>query len=510
MDNEQMRGKLRDAELALKKAMLAIEAAIMYFDMMNGPDDDSAPSFFRHQPVPIPAPEPVKVEAAPQEPLIINDEWTKVLDLLNNGIEHVFITGEAGTGKSTLLNHFANNYAGNCAIVAPTGRAAILVGGATIHSFFGWRVDTDADDIQALSDSQSVMYRTLDILIIDEVSMVRADRMDMIDIFLRKNGRDKTKPFGGCRLVMFGDLFQLSPVVTDKEEKRWLVQRYGTDLPYFFHAACWRETPLKICELTTIFRQKDPTYTSALNAIRKGTVTPEHMALINSRVQPGFRPSANELWITLTTTNASADQANQAMLRGLTTPSKFFDAVISDNFNLKDAPTDVQLELKPGCVVMFIRNGAKARGEPWVNGTMGKVVSTDPLRIEVEGRTYEVDRVVWESIAYAFDEKTRKLTRTVKGEFEQVPLKLAAAITIHKGQGMSFDNVVVDLGFGAFAAGQTYVSLSRARTLQGMVLRRPVQMTDLITSTEVRAFMSGQSIAKPTPAQPLLMEVPHE
>lgn len=357
MSELSLRAKLLDAHILIKKALLAVEAAQLALDMTE---------FYGDTPLLVSAkPIASETEVVPEEPLILNDEWRAILDELNNGTAHVFVTGNAGTGKSTLLNHFVSNYTGNCAIVAPTGRAAILVGGATIHSFFKFGAHAqDPDDVPTLQDSRRAMYRALDILIIDEASMVRADLMDQVDAFLRKNGRDKTKPFGGCRLILFGDLFQLSPVVKEKDEKRWLAQRYGTDVPFFFHAACWRETPLKICELTTIFRQQDPTYISALNAIRKGTVTPEHMALINSRVQPGFRPSTDKLWITLTTTNANADQANQAMLRGLTTPSKFFDAVITGDFNLKDAPTDDLLELKPGCVVMFIRNGAKARGEP--------------------------------------------------------------------------------------------------------------------------------------------------
>lgn len=439
------------------------------------------------------------------EPLILNTEWLAVLDLLNNGTEHIFVTGEAGTGKSTLLKHFTDHFSGNCAIVAPTGRAAILVGGQTIHSFFKFGAHAmDPDDVQALSDDRKAKYRALDVLVIDEASMVRADLMDQIDLFLRKNGRDKTKPFGGCRVVLFGDLFQLPPVAREKDEKRWLEQRYGTTVPYFFHAACWRETPLKICELTTIFRQKEPAYTAALNAIRRGAVTPDHLKLINSRVNMAFRPPPGELWITLTTTNAAADQANQAMLRALNTPPKVFDAVISGDFNLRDAPTDERLELKPGCPVLFIRNGAKARGEPWANGTLGKVLSTNPLRVEVDGQPCQVEPATWESIAYDYDAKRRKLTRTVKGEFSQVPLKLAAAITVHKAQGMSLDNVIVDMGYGAFAAGQAYVAISRARTLNGMVLRRALDSSDLITSTEVQKWLKGELIARPSAQMTLL------
>lgn len=447
-------------------------------------------------------PEPVKPpDPEPKIELVINDEWQRILDLMNNGRENLFITGEAGTGKSTLLNHFKQTARGVGAIIAPTGIAALRVGGSTIHRFFKFGAHVLLDkDVPRLSDTKRDKYMVLDWLLIDEISMVRADLMDAMDLFLRKNGRNPSLPFGGVRIIMFGDLFQLPPVSKDPAEKKWFETQYGTPEPYFFHAKCWRNASPRICELQTIFRQKDPVFTGALNAIRKGETKPEHISLINSRVDVLFKPPQDELWMTLTTTNAKADEANQRMLKELKTPSKIFTASVSDEFDLKNAPTDENLELKEGAVVMFIRNDADGN---WVNGTMGKVLTVDPLEVEVKGVAHEVVVEKWEQRAYEYDEKKKTLVSVVTGTFTQIPLKLAAAITIHKSQGLTLEKVVIDFGYGAFAAGQSYVALSRCTTLEGMVLRKALRVEDLIISPEVQKFMKGEPIANPTSLLPL-------
>lgn len=484
----RIEAKLDEAEKAIKQAHAAIALARVQLSLLKPTLNVPAAPVISVAPA---APEPAKVE----EPLIINEEWKAVLDTLHNGADDVFITGGAGTGKSTLLNYFTTSYKGAAAIVAPTGVAALRISGQTIHSFFGFGAHAlGIEDIPSLSDSRRAKYKALDMLIIDEVSMVRADLMDAIDRFMRLNGRDKDRPFGGCRLIMIGDLFQLPPVSKEANEKKWLVQRYGTDTPYFFHAEVWRHRPIRICQLTTIFRQKDRTFTDALNAIRKGEMNADHLKLINSRVNPLFVPPQNELWLTLTTTNASADQSNAKMLRAINAPAKTFEADVVGDFDLKNAPTDERLELKPGAAVMFIRNDIDGN---WVNGTMGRVVQVEPLEIEVNGLTHEVEPVTWEAINYDFDEKERKLVKSVKGKFTQIPLKLAAAITIHKSQGITLDRAIIDLSSGAFAVGQSYVALSRCKSLAGMVLKRPLTERDLITSTEVQAFMAGKPIARP-------------
>lgn len=444
--------------------------------------------------------------APPQEELTINDEWKAVLENLNHGTNHLFITGNAGTGKTTLEQYFVANYSGVAAIIAPTGVAALRAGGMTIHKFFGFGAHVmEDDDIRHLDDSRRAKYRALDTLVIDEISMVRADLMDAIDLFMRKNGRDPLRPFGGCRVVMFGDLFQLPPVSKEKDEKKYLINKYGTDTPYFFHAEVWRNAPLQTLTLTTTFRQKDPVFTAALNEIRDGKITPPSLNLINSRVNYTFKPPVDEVWLSLTTTNAVADQANQRMLAEIREQSRIFTADVIGEFDLRNAPTDERLELKPGAAVMFVRNSPD---HYWVNGTLGKVVQVNPsLIVEIKDEEFDVFPEIWEQIEYNFDEKTKRLKKKVKGEFHQIPLKLAAAITIHKAQGLSLDRAIVDLSFGAFAAGQCYVAISRLRTLEGLILRRPIKEKDLITSTEVVKFMRGEPIAKPN-GQLSLLEQP--
>jgi ATP-dependent exoDNAse (exonuclease V) alpha subunit len=452
------------------------------------------------------AAEPTKQAAAPvievEEPITVTAEWQAVIDDVNKGTGHLFITGGAGTGKSTLLNQLVKTRWGDSATVAPTGVAALRVNGETIHRFFGFGAHAlQKDDIRELPDDRKYKFKALKLLFIDEISMVRADLMDAIDIFLRKNGSDKDKPFGGTRIIAIGDLYQLPPVSSNKEKEvqQWLEHRYGTDTPYFFHADVWRDNPIKIHNLTTIFRQKDPVFTEALNAIRKGNVSAVHRSTINKRFQLAFKPPVEEMWITLTTTNENADKANQAMLSELPGEAETFVADVIGEFELNNAPTDVELSLKVGAAVMFVKNN-KMYG--WVNGTMGKVTSVKPLKVEIAGQgVVAVEKETWESITYEYDTETKKLAKHVKGKFVQVPLRLAAAITIHKSQGLTLDRLIVDLHNGAFTAGQTYVALSRARTLEGLVLRKYVREKDLITSLEVIKFMNGQPIVRPGPHQ---------
>ncbi len=485
---------------AIEEAQNRLNSALALLDSLATRVEESIPAV----PARVTFPTSAKTPETPpvEEPLIITPEWQATLDLLNRGAQHLFVTGGAGVGKSTLLKHYTDHSPANVAIVAPTGVAALRVGGETIHRFFRFGAHAlDKDDIRTLDSSDRDKYRVLDTLVIDEVSMVRADLMDAVDLFLRKNGRDGSKPFGGCRLVMFGDLYQLPPVSKEKDEKRWLTQRYGLDCPYFFHAEAWRDAPPRICSLTEIFRQKDETFTRALNAIRNGTLNVLQLALINERVRPSFKAPADELWITLTTTNDSAAIANQRMLDALRTDSRVFEATVSGDFDLKNAPTDDFLELKTGAAVMFIRNN---RDGGWMNGTLGRVTSVKPLWVETDSGEHEVDPETWESIAYEFDPDKKRLTKTVKGKFTQIPLKLASAITIHKSQGITLERAIIDLAGGAFAAGQAYVGLSRCRALAGMVLRRPLRMDDLIVSTEVQAFMMGKPTARPAPTPELL------
>lgn len=433
----------------------------------------------------------------PEPPLTITPEWQATLDVLNNGTSDVFLTGGAGVGKTTLLHQFVDGCTKNLAVVASTGVAALRAGGQTCHSFFRLDIHAlDEDDIKVSDDHRHVnKLKNLHTLVIDEVSMLRADTMDAIDITLRKH-RKNDAPFGGVRVISVGDPYQLPPVARESEVKRFLKDRYGTHDAYFFHSLVFRKQPPTIQQLTTVFRQQgNEQFINVLNAIRNGSATQEHLDLINSRVKPNFVPPTDELWITLTTTNASADIANQAMLDAIQSPAETFEAFTTGDFNLKDAPVDEILRLKIGASVMFAKNDTT--NHHWVNGTLGRVVSVKPLRVEVNGTAYPVEREVWEKIAYEYSEKDKKLTKRVSGSFSQYPIKLAAAITTHKSQGTSLDRAIVNLKGGVFANGQLYTALSRLRTLEGLVLRQPVTKHDLMTSSEVVAYMTGKAIAKP-------------
>lgn len=430
-------------------------------------------------------------------------EWDKSFDRLVNGTDHVFLTGPGGAGKSTMLQKFIAQAHG-AVVAAPSGRAALNVGGTTIHRLFRFGAHAiTSDDIYRLSDDRRAMYRAMNTLVLDEGSMIRGDLMDGIDLFLRKNGKTDKKPFGGVRIVIVGDLYQLPPVAKEGNERKWLMDRYGVEEPYMIHAEVWRDTPLNLVNLTHIFRQDDPTLTDALNAVRVGQATPDHLAMFNGQVRGhNWVPPQDELWVTMTTTRNLADQANARMLSELAGTSTYYDAVVEGDFNLNDTPADTRLELKVGAAVMFVRNDPEGA---WVNGTMGKVTSLDPLEVEVKGRELEVAKVEWSEYVYAYDQKLRKLTKTVKGKFTQYPLKLAAAMTVHKAQGATLDRAIVDLGGGSFAAGQTYTALSRVRALSGLALRRPLIAKDIIVNEEVKKFMAGQSITRPVPLQPSLI-----
>lgn len=453
-----------------------------------------------------PEPEPL------QEEITITDEWRFLLARMNDGKDPLFITGPAGTGKSTLLNYFAARFEKPFAIVAPTGVAALRIGGQTIHSFFRFAIHAlDEHDMPDIPPRYRAKYRALHTLIIDEISMVRADMMDMIDLFLRKYGPVPDLPFGGVRLIMIGDPYQLPPVSREKAEKAWLKGRYGSECPFFFQALIWQQVPIDKHELTTIFRQSDPVFTGILNAARNGGLNNQHIAMLNSRVQPTFRPALDDLWITLTTTNDSADYSNRRMLDQLPGKSRVFKAQISGDFEPRNAPTDVNLELKVGAIVMFVKNSSD---HYWVNGSLGRVTNLDPLRVALadSSREYEVIEEDWEQIAYEYDAGAKRLHKYVKGVFTQIPLRLAAAITIHKAQGVTLQRAIIDFGRGTFADGQGYVAFSRCRELSGIVLRSPVSPGDFMVNAAVKAFMNGGPVVLPQvgPAQMNLLESGHD
>ena len=393
--------------------------------------------------------------------------------LLHNGLP-CFITGNAGTGKSTFLQYFLENLDDEEPVVlAPTGVAAVNVGGSTIHSFFKFppryiHLDSIREDWR-WKDNFS---RSLKTIIIDEISMVRADMVDNIDTFLRIN-MNKDIPFGGVKVIMIGDMHQLPPVVEDSLVP-YFKQVY--DSPYFFSAKVWEQVPFEVLELTHIFRQKDPTFIRVLNNIRKGLLTAEDANILNTRVGR----TLSEGFIMLTTTNKIADTLNKVMLNKLTTEPQFYNAKIEGDFPPKYYPTSDCLIMREGAQVMMLRNGPG-----YCNGTICKVVELKKESVVVEWENEsgnklkrEIDPVDFERIEY--ESIDSRIHGKKVGKFIQLPLKLAWAITMHKSQGMTFDKVQIDFGFGSFAHGQTYVALSRCKSLEGISLKRRISNRDII------------------------------
>ncbi|RKZ53182.1 MAG: AAA family ATPase [Candidatus Parabeggiatoa sp. nov. 3] len=405
----------------------------------------------------------------------------------------LFITGKAGTGKSTLLAHFKRKSQKKVVVLAPTGVAALNVGGATLHSFF--RLPPRAihlDEIKPLrSKKRRKLYQSIDTIIIDEVSMVRADMMDVIDRFMRLNGKEPSKPFGGTQMIFIGDLFQLPPVVSSDDEAKLFTTTYQS--PFFFSAKIFEVLRMELVELTKVYRQKEQDFLHLLNSIRNNQASTSDIQQINQRYQPQFESELKEYYITLTTTNQLASKINTAHLEKLSTPKHQFEGEIKGKFDKGTFPTDLSLSLKDGAQVMFVKNDSEGR---WVNGTLGRIkkIKRDQIQVETPDKiSYTVKKAKWEIVNYQFDEKTQTVTTDVTGSFTQYPLKLAWAITIHKSQGKQFDKVIVDLGWGTFAHGQLYVALSRCKTLEGLILKSQVRPKDVIVDNRVIAFCTSQT-----------------
>jgi len=411
----------------------------------------------------------------------------------------LFITGKAGTGKTTFLRHLREESKKNMAVVAPTGVAAINAGGVTIHSFFQLPVRTLVPTPQSYRQmfaEQRMMQRKrnmlyhLEMLVIDEISMVRADVLDAIDAVLRRYKYRQNQPFGGVQVVMIGDLFQLSPVVTKGDDAEALGKYY--DGPYFFHAKVMQQLQPVYIEFDRVFRQQNGQFVSLLNEVRENRLTAEGRAMLNARYLPDFRNKEDDFHITLTTHNHSADAINERELAGIKGTACTFKADVTGEFPENNFPADETLVLKTGARVMFIRNDDQ-KPKRFYNGKTGVVtgITDESVTVCCEDGVIEAERMEWKNIRYREDERTGRITEEVLGTFTQFPLRLAWAVTIHKSQGLTFDRVIIDAA-RAFAAGQVYVALSRCRTLEGIVLSTPLQHVALANDPGVIRYTQAQ------------------
>ncbi len=423
----------------------------------------------------------------------LNDEFLRAIQVLEYSKDHVFITGKAGTGKSTLLQYFREHTTKNVAILAPTGVAAVNIQGQTVHAFFRFKPDITPERVAQirLRREDRELFEALDAVLIDEISMLRADVLDCIDCFLRRFGKNPKKAFGGIQMIMIGDLFQLPPVVTRGEEH---VFREVYASPYFFDSKVFQNFSPEYIDLEKIYRQQDDAFIELLNALRHDQLTDDHLSRLNERCRPDFFPQDDDFYVYLTTTNAIADRINQEQLRRLEGDSFSFQGRVEGKFEERTLPTKEFLELKSGAQVMLLNNDPSGQ---WVNGSIGKVLSvaedlsaTDIVEIELEDRRIvEVGPFTWEMFRFRYNEETRRLESEPTGSFVQYPLRLAWAVTIHKSQGKTFSKVILDIGQGAFAHGQTYVALSRCTRLEGIVLKRPIRQKDIIVDLRVVHFI---------------------
>ncbi|MDE7154247.1 MAG: AAA family ATPase [Muribaculaceae bacterium] len=425
-----------------------------------------------------------------------NREFQKVWELVTHTNRSIFLTGKAGAGKSTFLRHITSNTKKKHVILAPTGIAAVNAGGVTLHSFFKLPfkpVLPDDPDFNVRYLRERMKYssnfvkllRELELIVIDEISMVRADTIDFIDKLLRLYTGRRMEPFGGKQMLFVGDLFQLEPVVPG--ETRDILRKHYDNF-FFFSANVFKEFSVIPIELKKIYRQTDPTFISLLDRVRSGSPTEDDIRLLNSHLKPDVRSEQNNFIMTLATHRDMVDAINDHHLNLLKSPVVTYTGEISGEFPETALPTPMELQLKVGAQVVFIKNDFDHR---WVNGTIGKVYSAQPGGLEIElesGERYVVELERWANIRYDYDEDTKKISEVELGSYTQYPLRLAWALTIHKSQGLTFNNVIIDMGRGAFSGGQTYVALSRCRSLEGLTLRSTVNMRDMFVNPAIVNF----------------------
>ena len=422
-----------------------------------------------------------------------NNELRTAWDFVEHTGRSIFLTGKAGTGKTTFLKTVVERSCKRKVVVAPTGVAAINAGGSTIHTFFQLPFSPFVPNAQIKSKfdfgkEKRKIISSLDLLIIDEISMVRSDLLDAIDSVLRRF-RDRYKPFGGIQLLMIGDLQQLTPVVTPEDE-RMLKPYYDT--PYFFGSKALSQIDYVTIQLEKVYRQQDDTFLTLLNHIREGQPSSDDLALLNSRYQPTFIPKPEEGYIRLTTHNLMANNYNESELQKLPSRSFTYRAKIEGTFPDYSYPTAETLTLKVGAQVMFVKNDPAGH---YYNGRIGHVIYADQEKVQVrcpdDEEVIDVESQEWENTHYTLNPETREIVSEVQGTFSQLPLRLAWAITIHKSQGLTFERAIIDASL-SFAPGQVYVALSRCKTLEGMVLASRIPSQAIINDERVDSYISRQ------------------
>ena len=435
-----------------------------------------------------------------QKPIAIdfNPEFTRALSFMEDTQKNILITGRAGTGKSTLLNYFRDNTKKKVVILAPTGVAAVNVAGQTIHSFFHFKPNVTPAAIKKKKNAgqETTIYKKITTIVIDEVSMVRADLLDCVNKFLCLNGPNRKLPFGGVQMIFIGDLYQLPPVVSGAEKE---IFRSHYPSPYFFSAKVFPQLELEFIELEKVYRQKDNEFIRLLNSIRNRTATDDDLALFNRRCNPDFSAAANDFYLSLTSTNDLADAINEQRLAQL--PGKIWKSigVIEGDFGKEYLPTAVELKLKKDSQIMMLNNDSAGQ---WINGTIGRMKKIemggdgeDVIIAELDnGETARIVPYTWK--IYRFFLKNDELRSEEVGSFRQYPVRLAFAVTIHKSQGKTFEKVVIDVGRGTFAHGQMYVALSRCTTLEGLVLKNPLKKSHILMDWQVMKFLTGLQYAK--------------
>lgn len=444
--------------------------------------------------------------------LDLNVEFVQAFNLIEKQNCNVFITGKAGTGKSTLLNYFRKQTKKNVAFLAPTGVAAVNIRGQTIHSFFKFKPNVTIQSISRKNFGQDKgnIYQKLDAIVIDEISMVRADLLDCIDRFLKLNGKSLSKPFGGLQVIFIGDLYQLPPVVPN-EEKQIFNSHYKT--PYFFSSRCFEELKMEFIELNKIYRQSDEHFIKMLNAIRNNSITDSEIQQINKRCDQSFEPASNDFYMYLTPTNNKANSINEDRLKRIKSKEHVLEGTITGDFSKEYLPTFIDLKMKVGSQVMMINNDSKGR---WINGTVGKIIAiqeadkatvenfdeeeddtsdTHKIIVELEGdKKVRITPYRWELYNFYLD--NMELKSKAVGTFTQYPIILAWAVTIHKSQGKTFDKVVLDIDRGTFAHGQLYVALSRCRSLEGLVLKKEIAKKHIWMDHNVVRFVTRYQYQK--------------